>query len=54
MYCAFIDYENVLINLNDSIFGKKLLRENVSSKIVKALQAMYSEVKQCVRYKCET
>ena len=39
-----------MIKSIDCFFGKKLLNENVSSKITKALKAMYSSVRSVIKH----
>lgn len=53
LYCSFIDYEKCFDKINRNYLWQKLIRENISSKIVKAIKAMYCVVKSCVRYKAE-
>jgi hypothetical protein len=50
LYCAFLDYEKCFDKLDRSFLFQKLLQQNVSSKLVKAIQSMYSVVKTCVRF----
>ena len=49
-----MDYEKCFDKIDRIYLWQKLIKENVSSKIVKALQAMYNVVKSCVRYKSKT
>ena len=41
LYCAFLDYEKAFDKIDRSLLWHKLLAENVSSKLVKALKSMY-------------
>ena len=50
LYCVFIDYEKAFDKIDRIKLWTKLLQENVSSKIVLSLKAMYSTVKCCVKY----
>ena len=54
LYTAFVDYEKCFDKIDRIYLWQKLINENVSSKIVKSLQAMYNVVKSCVRYKSKT
>ena len=47
LYCVFIDFKKSVDEINRIEFWQKLLSAKVSSKLVKALQAMYSGVKAC-------
>ena len=51
LYCVFIDYEKCFDKVDRSFLWQKLLSENVSCKLVKAIKSMYNTVKLCVRYK---
>ena len=51
LYCIFIDYEKCFDKIDRSLLWQKLLTEQVSSKLVKAIKSMYTNVKSCVRYK---
>lgn len=51
LYCVFIDYEKCFDKVDRSFLWQKLLVENVSSRLVKAIKSMYNTVKLCVRYK---
>ena len=51
LYCAFLDYEKCFEKINRTMLWHKLITENVSSKLAKALKSMYAVVKSCVRYK---
>ena len=50
LHCVFIDFEKAFDKIDRMTVWHKLILENVSSKIVKALKSMYSVVKNCVRY----
>ena len=50
MYCVFIDFEKAFDKINRVYLWQKLIQANVSSKLVNALNAMYSVVKACIRY----
>ena len=54
LYCVVIDYEKAFGKIDRSFLWQKLLKEQVSSKFVNALQSMYSLVKSCVRYRSST
>ena len=51
LYCVFIDYEKAFDKVNRTFLWQKLISENISSKFVTALRAMYSVVRSCVRFK---
>lgn len=51
LYCIFIDYEKCFDKIDRSLLWQKLLTENVSCKLVKAIKSMYTVVKSCVKYK---
>ena len=51
LYCVFIDYEKCFDKINRLFLWQKLITENVSCKLVKAIKSMYLTVKSCVRYK---
>ena len=51
LYCAFVDFEKCFDRLDRVFIWQKLLKENVSTKLINAIQAMYSVVKSVVRYK---
>ena len=53
VYTAFVDYEKCFDKIPRFLLWEKLLKENVSTKIVNALKAMYSVVKQCIRFNCQ-
>ena len=50
LYCVFIDFEKAFDKIDRLKLWHKLILENVSSKMVRALQAMYSTVKACIRH----
>lgn len=51
LYCVFIDYEKAFDRIDRSLLWHKLVYENVSSKFVRAVKSMYTEVKSCIKYK---
>ena len=51
LYAVFIDYEKCFDKIERSLLSQKLLSENVSCKVVKAVRSMYITVKSCVEYK---
>ena len=51
LYCVFIDYEKCFDKIDRAFLWQKLLSQNVSCKLVRAIKSMYSVVKSCVRYK---
>ena len=51
LYAVFIDYEKCFDKIERSLLWQKLLSENVSCKVVKAVRSMYITVKSCVKYK---
>jgi len=51
LFCAFVDFEKRFDKIDRQHLFRKLITENVSSKLVKTLKSMYSAVKACVRYK---
>ena len=53
LYCAFIDFEKCFDKLSRIFIFQKLLKENVSTKFVSAIQNMYSVVKAAVRFNSE-
>lgn len=50
LYSIFIDYEKAYDTVNRHFLWQKLLNENVSSKMIKALKAMYSSVRSVIKY----
>ena len=51
MYCCLIDYQRAFDFINRSLLWQKLIRDGCTNIMTKALKAMYSSVKACVRYK---
>ena len=51
LYCIFIDYEKCFDKIDRSFLWQKLLTENVTCKLVRAIKSMYNTVKSCVKYK---
>ena len=51
LYCTFIDYEKAFDKVDRALLWQKLVSENISSKLVKAISSMYSVVKSCIRYR---
>ena len=51
LYCVFLDYEKAFDKIDRSFLWHKLISENVSSRLVKALKSVYNTVKSCIRYK---
>ena len=54
LYTVFIDYEKCYDKINRQFLWQKLIAENVSSKVTKAIKAMYSTVKSAIKYNRET
>ena len=50
LYCIFIDFEKAFDKIDRLKLWNKLITENVSSKMVLALKAMYKTVKTCIRH----
>ena len=50
LYCVFVDYEKAFDKVDRSLLWHKLIKEKVSSKLVKALSSMYTVVKSCIRF----
>ena len=50
LYCVFIDYEKAFDKIDRAFLWQKLYREQVSSKLIKALRSMYTVVKSCIGY----
>ena len=48
LYAVFIDYEKCFDKIERSLLWQKLLSENVSCKVVKAVRSMYITVKSYV------
>ena len=53
LYSVFIDYEKCYDKINRTFLWQKLLSQNVSTKMTKAIKAMYSSVKSAVKHKGE-
>ena len=51
LYSIFIDYKKCFDTNDRSFLWKKLLTENDSCKLVRAIKSMYNTVKSCVKYK---
>ena len=51
LYCCFIDYERCFDKIERNFLWTKLLTQNIHCKMVKALKAMYSCIRSCIRYK---
>ena len=51
LYCCLIDFQKASDSVNRSFIWQKLLRNGCSKITLKALYAMYQNVKSCVRYK---
>ena len=51
LYAVFIDYEKCFDKIERPLLWQKLLSENVSCKVVKAVRSMYIIVKSYVKYK---
>lgn len=50
LYCVFVDYEKAFDKIDRTLLWQKLASENVSSKLIKAISAMYTIVKSCIKY----
>ena len=50
LYCVFVDYEKAFDKVDRSLLWHKLIKEKVSSKLVKALSSMYTVVKSCIHF----
>ncbi|XP_078607973.1 uncharacterized protein LOC144879949 [Branchiostoma floridae x Branchiostoma japonicum] len=48
-YCAFVDFSKAFDSVNRAYLWIKLLQGGLSTKMVKLVQALYEEVKSCVR-----
>ena len=48
-YALFVDFEKAFDRVNRASLWQKLLSQNVSSKMVNMLKAIYSDVKACVK-----
>jgi hypothetical protein len=53
IYCCFIDFETCFDKITRSHLFHKLITENISSRFVWSIRAMYNTVKACVKYKSE-
>ena len=53
LYAVFIDYEKCYDKINRQFLWQKLIAENISSKITKAIKAMYTSVKSAIKYNKE-
>ena len=51
LYSVFIDYEKCYDRINRTFLWQKLISQNVSSKMTKAIKAMYFSVKSAVKHK---
>ena len=51
LYCCYIDYQKAFDLVNRGFLWQKLIRDGCSNIMVRALQAMYDNVKACVKYK---
>ena len=50
LYCIFIDLEAGFDKIDRLKLWNKLIMQRISCKMVRALKAMYSTVKACIRY----
>jgi hypothetical protein len=50
LYCCFIDFEKCVYKITRSQLFHNLITENVSSRFVSSIGALYNTVKACVRY----
>ena len=48
-YALFVDFEKAFDRVNRAALWQKLLSQNVNSKMVNMLKAIYSDVKACVK-----
>ena len=51
LYCSFVDFRRAFDTVNRTYLWQKLIKANVSGKMVRCLQSMYENVKACVKYK---
>lgn len=51
LYCCFVDYQKAFDLVNRAFLWQKLIKDGCSKIMIKALQAMYTSIKSCVRYK---
>ena len=49
LYCCFVDYEKAFDYIDRATLWSKLMKENVSSKIVRLMKNMYSKIKLSVQ-----
>ena len=49
LYCVFIDYEKCFDSVNRSILWQKLIKENLSTKMVNAIKSIYKCVKSAIK-----
>ena len=54
LYSVFIDYEKCFDRINRTFLWQKLLTENVSSRMINALKAMYSTVRSIIKHNRQT
>ena len=54
LYAVFIDYEKCFDKIDHIFLWQKLILENVSSKMTRAIKAMYSVVRAVVKHNHET
>lgn len=54
LYSIFIDYEKCYDKINRSFLWQKLLSEKVSTKMTKAIKAMYSVVRSSIKHNQKT
>ena len=50
LYSIFIDYEKCYDKINRLFLWQKLIAENVSTKMTRAIKSMYSSVRSAIRY----
>ena len=50
LYSIFIDYEKCYDKINRLFLWQKLIAENVSTKMTKAIKSMYSSVRSAIKY----
>ena len=51
LYCVFTDYEKCFEKIDRAFLWQKMLSQNISCKLVRAIKSMYTVVKSNVRYK---
>ena len=54
LYCIFIDYEKAFDKVNRTLLWNKLIKENVSTKMINAIKSMYKSVKSAVKVNMNT